>query len=1002
MTVFARLVLGYVVALPLIVPQTARYLGTPYSIAITMQSPTTGPLEAVHDLGGGFADRPFSTVALHPSSEPHEYKLELPPGRYHRFRIDPGTTAARYTITRVAILAPDESTRTIIPLAALAPLSQLSVVERSNDRLVLEAPSGSTDPQILVTPDAPVVVPSHVFNPVVPAPLTVAILVLCGIGAVRVVELLFQGISLDRVFIRAALLCRGRPRTAIAILATVATVVATYPVLLLGKSLFTPNIGAVPMLYGEAPFTPGSTDTEYEDPRGSDVWAAILQDVPHSIVQRAALAEGEIPLWNRHNAAGRPLWGQGLSFLLDPLHWLTLITPDATWGSDLKFVAHRLVFTVGVGLAALAATGAVFPAMIAAATAAFAGVYAFRLNHPGIFVLTYAPWVLLGWFSLASATDRRSRARAALLIAIGSALLMFAANPKDAAVTLPGLWLAGTIAVLLSEGSWRERALRLVAAAFAGLVSVLITAPQWLIFLDTLSQAFTVYDYPYANFAIRQHATGFFLGPLTAGPALTGLNLLALVLIVAALTAPGRFVARRQVFACGIVAAVLIVVAFGLVPASVVVRIPMVRNIGHIHDTFLTAVLPLLLIVVAWGAHVLLTAGLLRTSCIALVGAVASWWLFADVGRYLRGVGFAPGAVLLMAPVVVTIPWCFYVRQKSPGRVLPQTTLAAAIVALLLPNGLHLESGIPVVDELLIQPRTRAPLEQHSPVLETVHRSSTEPARTVGVNWTLIESSHSIYGLEGIGGADPLEVDSYKRLVDAASMWRSMWVTVVWNKDAVRLSPFLDLLNVGFAVGRSDTALPPGVVEIPMSRPDRLKVGRRPSAWPRAFFVDGVTTYDTVPDLLNKVSDVGRPFAAVQTTDGEASSATRDLTMPSGDVVPATRYRLTTNTTSFAVRAPSAGVAVLSETFLPDDFHATLNGASVPYFRVNQAFKAVKIPSRGDWIVKFEYRPVHWELSLGLAGIGLVLLAGVGLAARAARYAVETTLSDNPALRASS
>jgi hypothetical protein len=181
-----------------------------------------------------------------------------------------------------------------------------------------------------------------------------------------------------------------------------------------------------------------------------------------------------------------------------------------------------------------------------------------------------------------------------------------------------------------------------------------------------------------------------------------------------------------------------------------------------------------------------------------------------------------------------------------------------------------------------------------------------------------------------------------------------------------------------------------------------LKVGRRPSAWPRAFFVDGVTTYDTVPDLLNKVSDVGRPFAAVQTTDGEASSATRDLTMPSGDVVPATRYRLTTNTTSFAVRAPSAGVAVLSETFLPDDFHATLNGASVPYFRVNQAFKAVKIPSRGDWIVKFEYRPVHWELSLGLAGIGLVLLAGVGLAARAARYAVETTLSDNPALRASS
>ena len=117
-------------------------------------------------------------------------------------------------------------------------------------------------------------------------------------------------------------------------MAVMATIVSTYPVLLLGRNLFTPNIGAVPMLYGDAPFTPGSTDRLYEDPRGSDVWAAILQDVPHSIVQRVALAQGEIPLWNRHNAAGRPLWGQGLTFLVDPVHWLTLVTPNVALGSD--------------------------------------------------------------------------------------------------------------------------------------------------------------------------------------------------------------------------------------------------------------------------------------------------------------------------------------------------------------------------------------------------------------------------------------------------------------------------------------------------------------------------------------------------------------------------------------------------------------------------------------------------------------------------------------------
>jgi hypothetical protein len=166
--------------------------------------------------------------------------------------------------------------------------------------------------------------------------------------------------------------------------------------------------------------------------------------------------------------------------------------------------------------------------------------------------------------------------------------------------------------------------------------------------------------------------------------------------------------------------------------------------------------------------------------------------------------------------------------------------------------------------------------------------------------------------------------------------------------------------------------------------------------------VDGVKTYVDPTDLLNQVANAGWPFAAVQAGDSPAAVATRGMDSPSGDVVRATRYKLTANTTSFAIRAPGPGVAVLTETFLPEDFHATLNGRRVPYFRVNQAFKAVRIPSGGDWVVKFEYRPAHWELSLGLAGLGLALLGGLGFAARAPRYALDGTLRENPALRASS
>jgi hypothetical protein len=91
---------------------------------------------------------------------------------------------------------------------------------------------------------------------------------------------------------------------------------------------------------------------------------------------------------------------------------------------------------------------------------------------------------------------------------------------------------------------------------------------------------------------------------------------------------------------------------------------------------------------------------------------------------------------------------------------------------------------------------------------------------------------------------------------------------------------------------------------------------------------------------------------------------------------------LTGNATSFVVRSAGPGVAVLTETFLPDDFRVTLNGRRVPYFRVNHAFKAVAIPSAGDWVVKFEYRPRHWDLSLAMAGSGVLLLAGLGVLSR--------------------
>jgi hypothetical protein len=91
--------------------------------------------------------------------------------------------------------------------------------------------------------------------------------------------------------------------------------------------------------------------------------------------------------------------------------------------------------------------------------------------------------------------------------------------------------------------------------------------------------------------------------------------------------------------------------------------------------------------------------------------------------------------------------------------------------------------------------------------------------------------------------------------------------------------------------------------------------------------------------------------------------------------VPAQDYRLTTNSTSFQVAAPKAGVIVLQEAWLPKSFQVTINGHPAEYFRVNHAFKGVPVASAGTYRVTFTYRPRHWTLALTLAGLGLTVLA---------------------------
>ena len=834
---------------------------------------------------------------------------------------------------------------------------------------VLDSPTGSADPYFCINLPSPLVLQPVVATRFYLVARSVANW-LIGLLVVIGIEQLARRFG-SSVAVRLRRLAFGdwSPMVTLCISAAIATTAATYPLLFAHRSLVSPGNGPVAMLYEGPPFVPGSDLEEVEDTRGSDVGALMWSIVPYSKVQRDALLGGEFPLWMRQNGGGRPLWAQGQSFLLDPLHWLTLIRSDSALGWDLKFIAHRFVFSFGVGVAALLATGAVVPAAMAAAVTPFAGLYAFRFNHPAAFTPSYAAWILVAWFLLVRASTWRTRWGAALLLALATSLTLVSSPPKEALMMIAGCHLTGAIALVATRMSARERFLAFVAATGGGVITALATTPHWLIFLDTLHEARTAYDIPVVSLATVDSAVSFVLGNLTPTVLQPGLHPLAVALALCALLTPSCLLAQRAMLACAIGALCLTAVAFGAIPVSWLLRVPLVNSISHFGDVMMTALMVPTLVLVAGGVSALYqarrvsntvcTVGLLCAAA-AVFYATRAQATFGQLDQWVRANVFF---------VAICAPFTIASVARCRERALPKVAVFAILVVLSGLGGLHLMTGRTDLDKWLEQPARRVNLATNSPAIRNASFGPT-PTRVVGLGFLLFEGTQALYGLEGIGGPDPLEMGPYEELVDATGVPRHWpWLTLVTPDRLDRMGPLLDLLGVEFVI-TPQNQLAADLVKLGDDPDPWIDIAWRPGAWPRAFFVDGVRTYGTRTGLLNLVREAGAPFAGIQ---ADAKRFTYRLPNPERTRSAATDYVLRANSTSFRIRAESAGVAVLTETYLKDDFRATLNGKPVPYFRVNHAFKGVSIPSAGVWDVTFVYRPRHWTIAWICAAVGMLL-----------------------------
>jgi hypothetical protein len=992
-----------------------------FALEASMTSTSPGVVVLYYDSGSGFSESAVTRVNLTKSDTPLTYRLALPPGTYRSFRFDPIDREAGLSIASLRVTGLGGRVIRPIALSELKPAHQIQALRPHGDRLDVVVEPGTNDPQLVIDFAPPLVISPQFGD------LTSGFWVRAFLVFLPLAGLLFavdRSSRLRTTPVAWARTLSTRPGRAIALAAAVAVVLSAYPVVFLGQSYVSPNLGTA-LLYDAYPTLPGYTSGEVVDVKGSDVGAIMWQHVPFSMIQHRALAQGELPLWNRYNASGVPLLAQGQSMFGDPLHLFVILANGASWAWDLKYLIAKWLFATALGLLVLALTrptlsspqatappASLVPALVVAFIAPFVGFFLYRLNHPAFFSLCYAPWALYCWVRITQAPTRRTAALWITGLIVANAALMNSGTAKEAYMLLLCMNFSGLCVLATSGRPLRERVLKAAALAWAGVIFVLLVAPIWLTFVTTLKTAYTSYNAASAFQVQPSLLLGafdeLFYRPLMAeqrtfNPSVNFAVLLGLLYFLATFR---HHFSNRLVLALAASSLLPLSLAFGLIPWAWIVKVPFLSNVAHLDNTFSCVLIVLWCVLAGVGfaaaARRLGTAegrGDLVSVSLMLFALVFAWIGFRQaVHRSVFGVGatfttlkdaevipvnpFIWGELIafLLASVVLALVLqrAFARRSLTPaGAIL----LVLCSAVLLWRTALHTSSvGF---DDYTARPTTRVNFQARSEAIEFLRTAQTrEPSRGYGLHGNFFPGWTGAYGLETIHGPDALinpflrEVITSFTTTSAVERWWD-WRIVVDIPQVAAARPLLDALNVRYYL---DLPAENRVLKqsLTLVKSADLDVFESPTAWPRAFFTDHIDAYERADEFTQKIrTGDGRPFALALRND--ISSQPALLAIPRGlagrTVTPASDYKLTENTTSFTLHAKSAGVVVLTEVLWPGDFRAEINGKKAAVLRLNHAFKGVALDGPGDYRITFRYVPKNWPRNLLLCALGVVLLA---------------------------
>ncbi|MBX3736407.1 MAG: hypothetical protein KF715_06960 [Candidatus Didemnitutus sp.] len=958
-----------------------------YFFDITLTSTTAGSTQLFWDIGHGFNEYDSSRQPLKVERTPVNYRFMMPMGRINALRFDPVDGAGVFTFKHAQIVDAQGRIVKVFRPEDLRPAG--GVLQAWNETLTrhVSTDPSSNDPVLTLHLDAPLELKPGASIRLRLGWLAAWPVLLLG----TLLSLRPVAHKLTHATARLLAFAQPRPATSLLLAATVVVAIQCAPVIFQGRSFASPNNGGH-MLYQGLPALPADTDDTSTNTGSSDTGALLFQHLYYPMVQRDALHAGEWPLWNRYSLCGEPLLGQGQSMFGDPFNFLTIAADGAGWAWDVRFVIARWLLAAALGGIVWQLTRHFGAALLTTLGAGFLGFFTYRLVHPANFSVCYAPLILFAWTGLLRAdAPRRLIVWLAALVA-ANWLTMTSGTVKEAYMLMVGLNFAGVLLLLLRPECAGRRMLVLVAACGAGFGFVLLSAPLWISFLSAWGHSMTGYDTPHADTLRLAHVIGFFDDIFYRQTAkeenvvAPALNFLFLVGVLAWFVQPRRSGRDRTGWALVLAALPPFALAFGIVPPALIEKIPFVGNIVHVGNTFSCVLMPLVAVLGGLGFRDIWESTTRADGpafhlrlWLALAALLALYFVTAtsfDKSPFFTG--YAPALVL--AAAALPLGWQA-ARQERLSLAPLWVVLVLGVPLLLWRHSQYRESSF---SHYTFVPGPRSNLHAVSPAITMLKASQNEPGRTNGWESVLYASYNTVPRLEGVYGVDAVRSRHYHDLADALGLER------VWNWDwpnresqSRELVRKYDLYNVTHWLATPTPGPHPidGLTQI--GRAD-LDVYASPTAWPRAFFVDRLTTYAQPADFARLLmSGDGRPLAAVQASDFTDKPPALPLSEPTTprEIRAARDYRFTPNTTAFTIDAPRAGLVVLTETYYFDDFKVTVNGQPAAYFRVNHAFKGVQLPAAGTYRIEFAYWPKHFTAALwcGLAGAVFLTLGVVRL-----------------------